>query len=50
MFSSAIQSIHFTGIGGTALASATAGLLDKDFAVTGSDQNVYEPMASFLPA
>ena len=48
MFSSAIKSVHFIGIGGTAMASAAAALLDKGFHVTGSDQNVYEPMASFL--
>src|SRR5271170_8232044 len=50
MFSSEIQSVHFTGIGGTAMASAAAAMRDKGFAVTGSDQNVYEPMASFLAA
>jgi len=50
MFSSAIQSVHFTGICGTAMASAAAAMLDKGFTVTGSDQNVYEPMASFLAA
>jgi UDP-N-acetylmuramate: L-alanyl-gamma-D-glutamyl-meso-diaminopimelate ligase len=50
MFSSEIKSIHFTGIGGTAMAAAAAALLDKGFAVTGSDQNVYEPMALFLAA
>jgi UDP-N-acetylmuramate: L-alanyl-gamma-D-glutamyl-meso-diaminopimelate ligase len=48
MFSSAIKSIHFTGIGGTAMASAAAAMQDKGLQVTGSDQNVYEPMASFL--
>jgi UDP-N-acetylmuramate: L-alanyl-gamma-D-glutamyl-meso-diaminopimelate ligase len=48
MFSSEIKSVHFTGIGGTAMASAAAAMLDKGFQVTGSDQNVYEPMASFL--
>jgi UDP-N-acetylmuramate: L-alanyl-gamma-D-glutamyl-meso-diaminopimelate ligase len=48
MFSSEIKSVHFTGIGGTAMASAAAAMRDKGFAVTGSDQNVYEPMASFL--
>src|SRR5258706_2852897 len=48
MFSSEIKSVHFTGIGGTAMASADAAMLDKGFSVTGSDQNVYEPMASFL--
>jgi UDP-N-acetylmuramate: L-alanyl-gamma-D-glutamyl-meso-diaminopimelate ligase len=50
MFSTAIKSVHFTGIGGTAMASAAAAMRDKGFAVTGSDQNVYEPMASFLAA
>jgi UDP-N-acetylmuramate: L-alanyl-gamma-D-glutamyl-meso-diaminopimelate ligase len=48
MLSSEIKSVHFVGIGGTAMASAAAAMLDKGFAVTGSDQNVYEPMASFL--
>ena len=48
MFSSEIKSVHFTGIGGTAMASAAAAMKDKGFQVTGSDQNVYEPMASFL--
>jgi len=48
MFASAINSVHFIGIGGTAMASAAAAMLDKGFQVTGSDQNIYEPMASFL--
>src|SRR5580698_4747232 len=48
MFSSAIKSVHFTGIGGTAMASAAAAMQDRGFQVTGSDKNVYEPMASFL--
>ena len=48
MFSSAINSVHFVGICGTAMASAAAAMLDKGFQVTGSDQNIYEPMASFL--
>ncbi len=50
MFSADIKSVHFTGIGGTALAAAAAAMLDRGFAVTGSDQNIYEPMASFLAA
>jgi UDP-N-acetylmuramate: L-alanyl-gamma-D-glutamyl-meso-diaminopimelate ligase len=50
MFSSAIKSVHFTGVGGTAMAAAAAAMQDKGFQVTGSDQNVYEPMASFLAA
>jgi UDP-N-acetylmuramate: L-alanyl-gamma-D-glutamyl-meso-diaminopimelate ligase len=48
MFSSEIKSVHFTGIGGTAMASAAAAMRDKGFAVTGSDQNVYPPMSTFL--
>lgn len=48
MFSSEIKSVHFIGVGGTAMASAAAAMLDKGFTVTGSDQNVYEPMLSFL--
>jgi len=48
MFSSEIKSVHFVGIGGTAMASAAAAMVEKGFTVTGSDQNVYEPMASFL--
>jgi len=48
MFSSEIKSVHFVGIGGTAMASAAAAMQDKGFAVTGSDQNVYPPMSTFL--
>ncbi len=32
------------------MASAAAAMFDRGFAVTGSDQNIYEPMASFLAA
>ena len=45
MFSSEIKSVHFTGIGGTAMAAAAAAMQDKGFEVTGSDQNVYPPMS-----
>ena len=48
MFSSEIKSVHFTGIGGTAMAAAAAAMQEKGFAVTGSDQNVYPPMSTFL--
>src|SRR5580692_6736917 len=48
MFSSQIKSVHFVGIGGTGMAAVAAAMQDKGFAVTGSDQNVYEPMAGFL--
>jgi len=49
MFSQ-IKSIHFVGIGGTGMAAVAAAMQDKGFTVTGSDQNVYEPMAGFLAA
>jgi UDP-N-acetylmuramate: L-alanyl-gamma-D-glutamyl-meso-diaminopimelate ligase len=48
MFSSGIKSVHFVGICGTAMASAAAAMKDKGFEVTGSDQNVYPPMSTFL--
>ena len=50
MFSTEIKSVHFTGICGTAMASAAAAMQDKGFVVTGSDQNVYPPMSTFLAA
>jgi UDP-N-acetylmuramate: L-alanyl-gamma-D-glutamyl-meso-diaminopimelate ligase len=45
---SEIRSVHFIGICGTAMASVAAALQDKGFSVTGSDQNVYPPMSTFL--
>src|SRR6201985_3037442 len=48
MFSSEIKSVHFTGICGTAMASAAAAMKEKGYLVTGSDQNVYPPMSTFL--
>jgi UDP-N-acetylmuramate: L-alanyl-gamma-D-glutamyl-meso-diaminopimelate ligase len=47
MFSK-IRSLHFVGIGGTAMASAAAAMVEKGYQVTGSDQNVYPPMSTFL--
>ena len=43
-----IQSVHFVGICGTAMASAAAAMKAKGYNVTGSDQNVYPPMSDFL--
>src|SRR5512141_889661 len=43
-----IQSVHFVGICGTAMASAAAAMQEKGVKVTGSDQNVYPPMSTFL--
>jgi len=43
-----IQSVHFVGICGTAMASAAAAMHEKGVKVTGSDSNVYPPMSTFL--
>src|SRR5436305_9352244 len=48
MIASQIRSVHFVGICGTAMASAAAAMQEKGFQVTGSDQNVYPPMSTFL--
>src|SRR3954469_8372281 len=45
---SPVQSVHFVGICGTAMASAAAAMREKGVKVTGSDQNVYPPMSTFL--
>jgi len=45
---SAIRSVHFVGICGTATAAVAAALKDMGLQVTGSDQNVYPPMSTFL--
>jgi UDP-N-acetylmuramate: L-alanyl-gamma-D-glutamyl-meso-diaminopimelate ligase len=47
---SQIKSVHFIGIGGTAMAAVAAALRDKGYDVSGSDQNVYPPMSTFLDA
>lgn len=43
-----IRTIHFVGICGTAMASLAAALKDMGCQITGSDQNVYPPMSTFL--
>src|SRR5438477_10047704 len=43
-----IQSLHFVGICGTAMASVAAAMQDKGYRVTGSDQKTYPPMSTFL--
>jgi UDP-N-acetylmuramate: L-alanyl-gamma-D-glutamyl-meso-diaminopimelate ligase len=45
---SAPQHFHFLGICGTAMGSVAAGLSERGFKVTGSDENVYPPMSTFL--
>src|SRR6185437_9626372 len=47
MFSE-IRSVHFIGIGGTAMAAVAMAMRDKGVQVSGSDQNVYPPMSTFL--
>src|SRR5436190_5030283 len=45
---SPIKSVPFVAICGTAMASAAAAMKEKGVRVTGSDQNVYPPMSTFL--
>src|SRR5215510_5568832 len=45
---SRVHSLHFVGICGTAMASTAAALKAQGVRVTGSDQNVYPPMSTFL--
>ena len=42
------KSVHFVGICGTAMASVAVALKERGMRVTGSDQNVYPPMSTFL--
>ncbi len=39
---------HFIGICGTAMGSLAASMADRGFRITGSDENVYPPMSTFL--
>jgi len=43
-----IRSVHFVGVGGTAMASAAVAMKERGFEITGSDLNVYPPMSDFL--
>jgi len=43
-----IQHVHFLGICGTAMGAIAAALRARRFTVTGSDENVYPPMSTFL--
>src|SRR5947209_209439 len=42
------KKFHFLGSCGSAMASVAAALQERGFKVTGSDENVYPPMSSFL--
>ncbi len=44
------KKIHFIGVCGTAMGSVAAAMKSKGFDVTGSDENVYPPMSTFLEA
>ncbi len=46
----AVQRIHFLGICGTAMGAVAAALRDLGYTITGSDENVYPPMSTFLEA
>jgi UDP-N-acetylmuramate: L-alanyl-gamma-D-glutamyl-meso-diaminopimelate ligase len=45
-----VQKIHFLGICGSAMGAVAAAIRDLGFTVTGSDENVYPPMSTFLDA
>src|SRR5713101_8210648 len=42
------KKFHFLGICGTAMASVAAALQERGFKISGSDENVYPPMSTFL--
>jgi UDP-N-acetylmuramate: L-alanyl-gamma-D-glutamyl-meso-diaminopimelate ligase len=42
------EQFHFVGVCGTAMGSVAAGMIEKGYTVTGSDQSVYPPMSIFL--
>jgi UDP-N-acetylmuramate: L-alanyl-gamma-D-glutamyl-meso-diaminopimelate ligase len=43
-----VRRIHFLGICGTAMGAVAAAVRDLGYIVTGSDDNVYPPMSTFL--
>jgi UDP-N-acetylmuramate: L-alanyl-gamma-D-glutamyl-meso-diaminopimelate ligase len=42
------KNFHFVGVCGTAMGSVAAAMKNRGYKVTGSDQNVYPPMSTFL--
>ena len=48
MLNKEVNTIHFVGVCGTAMASVAAMCRDIGLNVTGSDENVYPPMSTFL--
>src|SRR6202166_1553093 len=45
-----VHRIHFLGICGTAMGAVAAAFRELGFVITGSDDNVYPPMSTFLDA
>ncbi|MBV8898873.1 MAG: UDP-N-acetylmuramate:L-alanyl-gamma-D-glutamyl-meso-diaminopimelate ligase [Verrucomicrobia bacterium] len=43
-----VRKLHFLGVCGTAMGAVAAALRDRGYDVTGSDENVYPPMSTFL--
>ena len=43
-----LKHVHFLGICGTAMGAVAAALRDQGYAVTGSDEDIYPPMSTFL--
>lgn len=43
-----IHHVHFIGICGTAMGAVAAAMREQGYTVTGSDENVYPPMSTFL--
>ena len=43
-----IKHLHFLGICGTAMGAVAAALRDQGYTVTGSDEDIYPPMSTFL--
>ncbi len=50
MLTKEVNFVHFVGICGTAMAAVAALCRDRGYTVTGSDENVYPPMSTFLEA
>jgi UDP-N-acetylmuramate: L-alanyl-gamma-D-glutamyl-meso-diaminopimelate ligase len=48
MYQHDLKHLHFLGICGTAMGATAAALRERGFTVTGSDENVYPPMSTFL--
>jgi UDP-N-acetylmuramate: L-alanyl-gamma-D-glutamyl-meso-diaminopimelate ligase len=43
-----LETVHFVGICGTAMAAVAAALKERGIKVSGSDQGIYPPMSTFL--